>query len=206
MLLVSADSQASGSSGSMLAGAPFAAVLCFVLLTPGYGMDFHAASPSLDSMTDEAGGSAESLAESTADNSSQSHEDLIDSLLRNATGVDVDPLAESDGHIELWAFLIRDLVDDRLSAEDHHHAVQLVASQTGLTEQQAQERLTTVVAEARQSAPVVVTEQAIPEPAETTGPSSGLLALWIFAALLFGGLLAMIFVVSGGRHLVPVHQ
>ncbi|MCH8550845.1 MAG: hypothetical protein LAT62_02845 [Natronospirillum sp.] len=206
MLIVSADGLASGSSGSMLVCAPFAAVLCFVLLTPGHGMDLQAASPFSDDALDGASSSTETLTELAADSGVQGAKDPIDSLLRSAPGVDINPLAEGDGHVELWAFLMRDLIDDRLSAEDYRHAVRLVASQTGLTEQKAQERLATIVTQARQSVPVTVTEQATPEPVETTAPSSALLAFWIFSALLFGVLLAIVFIVSGSRHLVPVHQ
>lgn len=177
---------------SVLAGPAFAITLCFVLLTLGFSLVFAAISAGSNDIAGSGVGATGSPLVLRTDSGVQQPDVHIESLLRSAPGAEARNQADDHVHADLWAILFRDLVDGRLSPEDYRHAVQLVASQTGLTLAQAQLRVQTVVDEARQVIAVAEQEafQQAPIAAGTAVRSSADSALRVFVMLFFGALLA----------------
>ena len=78
------------------------------------------------------------------------------------------------------------LVQAKLSVPDKSYLATLIASKTGLSESEADKRLSDVFAEAQQAA-------------DTTRKALAHLSLWLFAALLIGAFCASYAATIGGR-------
>ncbi|MCP1677073.1 hypothetical protein J2T57_004247 [Natronocella acetinitrilica] len=147
-----------------------------------------------------AGGAASaagSLVETTNGSADQDSNYFVDSLLRTSPGATGDQRANDDIRSELSTIIFRDLINGDLSTEDSRYAAQVVANHTGLTEQQAQERVTTVVNQARELA--TEARQTALDTAEATRKTAAYSSLWMFVALLCGAFFASFMATVGGR-------
>lgn len=135
-------------------------------------------------------GGATSAAGSMAGGDDPESNYAIDALLRSSPAANGDQRADSEIRSELTSIVFRNLIEGELSAEDARYAAQLIANNTDLTPQQAQQRVSTVVSQARQTA-LEATEDARKSAATT--------ALWMFVALLCGAFFASFMATVGGR-------
>jgi hypothetical protein len=90
------------------------------------------------------------------------------------------------------------LTADTLSDADHRYVVRVVASQTGLSETQAELRVTQTVNQMRQGAQSL--EAAAREAADEAREAGAHISLWIFVSLLAGAFTAAWAATLGGRH------
>jgi len=84
-----------------------------------------------------------------------------------------------------------------LPAEDVQYIAQIVSQRTGLSQQQAEQRVTDVYA--RVQAQVTEAEVATREAADAARSASAYSALWIFVSLLIGAFTASLAATFGGR-------
>ncbi len=121
---------------------------------------------------------------------------FADSLLRPADGA--APLARTgDDRKEVARILARSFQDGELAAQDKDYLLRLVAERTGMTPQQAQQRLDAVQAQARETAEKI--EQQAREAADAARKAAAAFALWAFASLLVGAFVASLAATIGGR-------
>jgi hypothetical protein len=151
-----------------------------------------------------AASAAGSLVETITDISDQQTNYFVDSLLRSAQGVGDNQRADDDVRNELSTIVFRDLIDGELSAEDSRYAAQIVANYTGLTQQQAQSRVTTIVSAAQETA-TEAQQQAL-DAVDAARESAAYSALWMFVALLCGAFFASFMATFGGRQRDSVHS
>jgi len=155
----------------------------------------------------EVAGSAVSAAGSmaeAADGDDQQSSYFINSLLRTAPGVDTDQRADSEIRGELSGIVFRNLLDGELSTEDFRYAAQVVANHTGLSQQQAEQRLTSVVNQARESA--AEARQVTLDAVDDARSAAAKTALWMFIALLCGAFFAAFMGTVGGRQRDSLYQ
>lgn len=119
----------------------------------------------------------------------------IDNLLRsdNQLPDEIDTGIRS----QLTTIILHDLIDGGISNVDTKYAAKLVANYTGLSQQQAEIRVTQTIERARQA--VADAEVATLQAVETARESAAYAALWLFIALLSGAFSAGVMAVIGGR-------
>lgn len=181
-------------------------LVAVVLVTSSIGFVLSAGANATARIT---GGVAESVVSELGEMDSDTSEYLINSLLRaenrvsalsdaNITSVNsVGESSNTDIRSELSSILFRDLMNSDISNEDIDYAAWLVADYTGLSQQQAEVRITQIIERARQAA--VDIEVATLEAVEVARESAAYTALWLFVSLLSGAFAAGLMAVVGGR-------
>lgn len=118
---------------------------------------------------------------------------FVDALLRTSPDDNAEQRAGGEVRDELATLLFRNLMEGELSTEDFRYAAQVVAHHTNLSQQQAQERVTSIVERARQA------RQEALEAADEARENAAYSALWIFVALLGGAFFSSYMATVGGR-------
>jgi hypothetical protein len=131
---------------------------------------------------------------------------FVDSLFRKdasapATSPTVTPTTgqqpTSAPTAEVTRILASTLQSGALSREDTQYVGQLIAQRTGMTQQDAEKRVTDVYT--RLQAKVRDTEAAAKEAADKARKASAYTALWLFISLLIGAFIASLSATMGGR-------
>lgn len=149
-----------------------------------------AASTAATIVTGAAQGAAEGAAQSAGPTSSGSAY-FVDMLFRSdrpAAGV-----GERDTRGESERILLKSLADGEMSAEDKTYLAQMVAAQTGLTPQEAEQRVDQVIAQANEAA------AAAKQIADDARKAGATLAIVSFLSLLIGAFIAGVGAALGGR-------
>lgn len=118
---------------------------------------------------------------------------FVDDLLRADPDEEDRERAGEDVRREVSVILLRALMDDEPRAEDQQYLAQVVARHTGLSQQEAQARVTNTLnrAEAARGTAMEAVDDARSAAAAT--------ALWMFIALLCGAFIASYTATIGGR-------
>lgn len=167
-------------------------LVAVVLVTSSIGFVLSAGANATAKIT---GGVAESVASDLGEMDSETSDYLINTLLRSEDRV--GDTSDADIRSELSSILFRDLMNSDISNEDTEYAARLVAEYTGLSQQQAEVRVTQIIERARQTA--VDVEVATLEAVEAARESAAYTALWLFISLLCGAFAAGLMAVAGGR-------
>lgn len=127
---------------------------------------------------------------------------LIDSLFRRdaaapATGTDASERASGRDAAEVGRIIMNASRADPLPADDIRYVGQIVAQRTGLSQQDAEKRVTEVYAKAQ--AQLRNAEEAARESADKARKASAYSALWLFVSLLVGAFVASLAATFGGR-------
>jgi hypothetical protein len=134
---------------------------------------------------------------------------FIDSLFRrdaaapaagaagSAIGTDAAERAASKDSAEVSRIFMNVSRSEPLPAEDIRYVGQIVAQRTGLSQQDAQKRVTDVYAKAQ--AKLREAEVAAREAADKARKASAYSALWLFVSLLVGAFIASLAATFGGR-------
>lgn len=118
-----------------------------------------------------------------------------DALLRPAEGR--PPADPAVSRREVSNLLARSVARGEWATEDQNYLAHVIAQQTGLSEAEAQQRLTRVSEQARQAAQEL--EQAARETADAARKAAAIFALWAFASMLVGAFFASFAAMRGGR-------
>jgi hypothetical protein len=140
------------------------------------------------------GGAAVAAAPALSDESSSY---FIDSLLRNPANTARGEGPDDNARKELTIVLFRNLLDGDLNAEDRQYAAQVVAEYTGISQAEAENRVTRTLERARQAA-TDAKNKAL-EAVETARKAAAHSALWMFVAMLIGAFIASLLATIGGR-------
>ncbi|HET8807498.1 MAG TPA: hypothetical protein VFM76_03885, partial [Methylophaga sp.] len=128
------------------------------------------------------GGVAASVVSELGEMNPGTSEYLIDTLLRSDNSADA--ANNADIRRELSNILFRDLMNSDISNADIEYAAGLIAGYTGVSQQQAEVRITQIIERARQAK--VDAEVATMEAVEAARESAAYTALWLFISLLCG--------------------
>lgn len=123
---------------------------------------------------------------------------FVDSLFRRDAG-DTDAAQRATGQDtdEVSRIFMNFRLSEPLPAEDIRYVGQMVAQRTGLSQQEAEKRVTEVYAKAQ--AKVQGTELAARDAADKARKASAYSALWLFVSLLVGAFVASLAATFGGR-------
>lgn len=115
---------------------------------------------------------------------------FIDMLFR-----DDRPVAVTDdaAHGIATRIFVRGLADGQLNAQDRTYLANVIAQRTQISQAEAEQRIDTVFAEARQA---IEEAKQLADAARKAAAAS---ALWMFVALLCGAFFASLFAIWGGR-------
>jgi hypothetical protein len=94
--------------------------------------------------------------------------------------------ADTAARTEAERILVRGLVEPQMPVADQHYLVNLVAARTGLSQPAAEQRVSDVVAQARQAE-------------DATRKATAHFLLWLFLSLLIGAFSASLAATIGGR-------
>jgi hypothetical protein len=127
---------------------------------------------------------------------------FMDSLFRkNATGTaGTTPTADVSGNApigEVSRIFMNSIRSGPLSADDTHYVGQLVAQRTGLSQQDAEKRVTETYS--RLQAKLNDAETAAKNAADKARRASAYAALWLFVSLLIGAFVSSLAATYGGR-------
>ena len=129
---------------------------------------------------------------------------FVDSLFRRdpnsapTAGASGAPDANSaTSSAEVSRILMNSLTADKLPGEDLRYISQLVAQRTGLSQQDAEKRVTDTIAQAKVK--IAASEAAARDAADKARKASAYTALWLFISLLLGAFSASWFATYGGR-------
>ncbi|MCK9510812.1 MAG: hypothetical protein M0R28_06260 [Pigmentiphaga sp.] len=98
---------------------------------------------------------------------------------------------------EVSRLLVRSFAEGELSADDRAYLVRLVAQRTGLSEAEAEQRISEITTQARQTAEEA--EQTAREAADVARKAAATLSLWAFISMLLGAFVASYAAMIGGR-------
>ncbi|GHC53720.1 hypothetical protein GCM10010096_27650 [Alcaligenes pakistanensis] len=121
---------------------------------------------------------------------------FTDTLLRPSDPANT-PAQNANPEREVSRILARSLKEGQVSDQDQDYLLRLVADRTGLTPEQAKERLDSVQKQAKEAAEKL--EQQAREAADTARKAAAAFALWAFASLLVGAFVASLAATIGGR-------
>ena len=139
-----------------------------------------------------AGASAASGPSSARGNGANTY--FADMVLRAPNG----DVATEAQRMEINRILINDLAAGKINADDRTYLSQLIAKRTGLTQQEAEQRVDLIYAQAMQAANEAKAKAlAAAEQARKAAAHS---ALWMFVTLLLGAFVASLLATLGGRH------
>jgi hypothetical protein len=96
------------------------------------------------------------------------------------------PALSSEARAEITRILARSVSQARIDDSDRAYLAQVVAARTGLSQEEAQRRVSEVEAKAR-------------EAADTAAKAAAYVSFWTFMALLFGGVAATLGGILGGQ-------
>ncbi len=166
--------------------------------------------------TATAGGAAAASAQKGGDSALDPSRYFVDSLFRRdagapaastsagtATAMASGPMAAPDASTgpaagaEVARIFMQNGVSGNLPQEDVRYVGQLVAQRTGLSQQDAEKRVTDTYA--RMQAKVKSSEAAVKEAADKARKASAYAALWLFVSLLIGAFVAALLATLGGR-------
>jgi hypothetical protein len=113
----------------------------------------------------------------------------VDQLFRS-----IRPASDNDGpaRAEASRILTNSITGNQMSSADQNYLAQMISARTGITQAQAEQRISDVVAQERQAA-------------DTARKAVAHLLLWMFVALLLGALSASYAATIGGRQRDHVH-
>ncbi|MGG5145020.1 hypothetical protein ACLO6V_17635, partial [Alcaligenes ammonioxydans] len=121
---------------------------------------------------------------------------FADSLLRPADPANA-PAQTANPEREVSRILARSLAEGQVSQQDQDYLLKLIANRSGLTPEQAKERLDSVQQQAKEAAEKL--EQQAREAADAARKAAAAFALWAFASLLVGAFVASLAATIGGR-------
>ena len=129
---------------------------------------------------------------------------FVDSLLRTAANPTVPAAGPSPGDAlaeqapaEIARIFKNDIRTETMSADDLRYVGQVVARRTGLTQADAEQRVTDTFA--RLQATLRDAETAAREAADTARKATAYASLWLFVSLLSGAFVASFAAIYGGR-------
>jgi len=127
---------------------------------------------------------------------------FMDSLFRKNAAVTASatPTADVSGNApigEVSRIFMNSIRSGPLSADDTHYVGQLVAQRTGLSQQDAEKRVTETYS--RLQTKLTDTETAAKNAADKARKASAYAALWIFISLLIGAFVSSLAATYGGR-------
>jgi len=102
-----------------------------------------------------------------------------------------------DVRAEVNRIVVNSLQSDRMDGADTQYLAQLVAAQTGMSQAEAQTRVTEV--QARMRAAIDKAKQDAKQAADDARKATAYAALWLFITLLVGAFFASLFATWGGR-------
>lgn len=103
----------------------------------------------------------------------------------------------ADSRTEIARIFVNSLGEDSLDQADARHVAQLVSERTGMSQQEAQTRVSEV--DARMRTMLEEAETAAREAADEARAAAAYAALWLFITLLMGAFFASLFAIFGGR-------
>ncbi|HEC73924.1 MAG TPA: hypothetical protein ENI26_06065 [Methylophaga aminisulfidivorans] len=127
----------------------------------------------------------------------ESSDYVTNALLRTETGEEIAQRADGNVRSELSNIVVKSLRDGELNENDKQYVVRLVATYTDLNQQQAEQRVNTVIDRAVKAA--AKTEQAAREAADEALSIATFASLWLFIALLIGAFIGSLMATVGGR-------
>lgn len=126
-------------------------------------------------------------------------EDYFNDTLFRSQGAPEKRSLDSDARAEVQRILAYSaLTSETMSDTDHRYVVHVVATQTGISEAEAEVRVTQTVNQMRLSAESL--KQTARETADEARKAGAKLSLWIFVSLLSGAFAAAWAATLGGRH------
>lgn len=121
---------------------------------------------------------------------------FIDSLFRSTNAAPSDN--PGDERQEAARIVAMSVVNGEVSAEDRQYLSNMIAARTGMTEQEANQRIDDVMGRMQQTAEEA--ETTAREAADAARKAAAGFALWAFASLLVGAFVATYMAIVGGRH------
>lgn len=135
----------------------------------------------------------------TLDRAEALSEDYFNDALFRTEGASEKRSLDSETRAEVQRILAYSaLTSETLSDADHRYVVHVVAVQTGLSEAEAEVRVTQTVNQMRQAAESL--KETAREAADEARDAGAKLSLWIFVSLLSGAFAAAWAATLGGRH------
>ncbi len=147
-----------------------------------------------------AAGGAAAAGRSSSDNGSSSLPYFTDSLFRRdpSAAPQGDPNANAASNSsEVTRIFVQSLRSGTLSADDTHYVGQLVAQRTGLSQQDAEKRVTDTFNRAKAAADDAANKAK--DAADKARKAAAYASLWIFVSLLVGAFSASLMATYGGR-------
>ena len=120
---------------------------------------------------------------------------FTDVLFRTSTTA---PAGAADAREEVGRIIVNGLRTGDVPAPDRTYVAQMVASRTGLSQADAEKRVTETVQQARDAA--ARAETAAKQAADVARKSAATVSLWLFIAMLTGAFCASFAATVGGRH------
>jgi hypothetical protein len=99
---------------------------------------------------------------------------------------------------EITRIFVSNLGQETLAADDTRYVGQIVAQRTGLTQPEAEKRVTDTYA--RVKAKLASVQATAKEAADKARKASSYASLWLFISLLVGAFVASLAATYGGRH------
>lgn len=138
----------------------------------------------------------ESVSEVVASVTSSTDSYFTDSLLRSQSAIITDVPADSV-RAEVSTIFLHSLSAGEFTADDTRYVASVIATHTGLSQSQAESRVSQIFADAQQAA--VAAGNAAREAADVARETASTTALWMFIALLCGAFFASLMATFGGR-------
>ncbi len=144
-------------------------------------------------------GAAASAAKDGGSNDGASTGYFIDSLFRKDTSASTDPSTASPAQstAEVGRIFAQSLKTGTLAPDDQRYVGQLVAQRTGLSQQDAEKRVTDTFTKTQ--ATVADTAAKAKEAADKARKATSYASLWLFVSLLIGAFTASLAATYGGR-------
>jgi hypothetical protein len=147
-----------------------------------------------------AGNSANATAAAPAGRTTGQIAYFVDSLFRptTAAAADAPPAPDSAmGNAEISRIFLTTFADGKLPQDDLQYAGQVVARRTGLTQPEAQQRVSDTYL--RLQTQLSQAQASAKDAAETARKASARVSLWLFISLLVGAFVASFAAIYGGR-------
>lgn len=140
-------------------------------------------------------GATEAASEMITNVASSSDTYFTDSLLRSSSNA--ANTADENVRTEVSTVFLHSLATGEFSAEDRQYIASVIAANTGLSQSQAESRVSEVFANAQEAA--AAAENAAREAADVAREAASTTALWMFISLLCGAFFASLMATFGGR-------
>jgi len=183
-----------------------ASLACAALLTSVIGSIINGGVQTAASTTSSI--ATATMAATTADSKSEEGNSLtgymIDALFRDSakgampsTSVENGTSGAAASHAEVTRIFIHSIRAGSLSSEDIHYIGQMVAQRTGLSQQDAEIRVSDLYNQLQ--AKLMAAEASVKDKADKARKASAYAALWLFISLLIGAFVASLAATWGGR-------